>query len=94
MKENVEENVYYDLYEEEEDVARASNPRRSTRRGERAVSVESFYEEVVVEDTDNQEGVAIYSPDQVVSPTIESGDGARRGNGLESTNDIVESYYV
>ena len=94
MKENVEENEYYDLYEEEEDVARSSNPRRSTRRSARPVSVESFYEEVVIEDPNNEEPVALYSPDQVVSPTIESGDGARRGNGLESTNDIVESYYV
>ena len=78
MKENVEENEYYDLYEVEEDVARASNPRRSTRRGARAVSIESFYDDEVVEDTDNQE--------QVERPTI----NARTGN----TKSIVEAYYV
>ena len=83
MKENVEENEYYDLYEVEEDVARASNTCRSTRKGERAISVESFYEEVVVEDTDNQ-GVALYSPDQGVSAVIEPG----------GSNQHIESYYV
>ena len=90
MRENVEENEYYDLYEViEEDAARASNPRRSTRRGARAVSIESFYDEVVEEDTDNQDGVGVNS-----SAMMESGDVAREGNGNMSNNHVVESYYV
>ena len=78
MKENVEENEY-DLYEVyQEDAARASIPRRSARRGARAVLIESFYDDEVVEDTDDQ--------DKVERPT----NNARTGN----TKSIVEAYYV
>ena len=86
MKENVEENEY-DLYEVyQEDAARASIPRRSARRGARSVLIESFYDDEVVEDTDDQEGVALSSREHVEGPT----NNARTGN----TKSIVEAYYV
>ena len=69
----------YDLYEVyQEDATRASIPRRSARRGARAVLIESFYDDEVVEDTDNQE--------QVERPT----NNAR----TENTNAVIEAYYV
>ena len=78
VKENVEENEY-DLYEVyQEDAARASIPRQSAWRGARAVSIESFYDDEVVEDTDDQ--------DKVERPT----NNARTGK----TKSIVEAYYV
>ena len=89
VKENTREDEYDDLYEVEEAAsrgARAINPSQSMYRGTRAISIESFYDEYVVEVPDY---IPTYDPEQVVSPTIESDEEARGESG-----NVVESYYV
>ena len=89
VKENIKEDEYDYVYEVGDDAARASNPRRSARRGARAISIESYYDDENVEEVPDY--VATYNPDQVEIVTMGPRDGARDGNVIQNT---VKSYHV
>ena len=60
VKENVREDEYDYVYEVDDEAARASNPRRSARRGARAVSIVSYYDENVEEVPDYDTTIKTY----------------------------------